>query len=278
MTTYGLIGYPLGHSFSRKFFTEKFEKEGIDAQYLNFEIPSIEEFPEIIKNNPKLRGLNVTIPYKQQVMQYLDEISEEAKAIGAVNVVRIERPSPQPSPIMGRETMRNAGNKPDGLPIKGDMSEGLRGSLIGYNSDVIGFVESIHPLLKAHHKKALILGTGGASKAIRYGLEKKLGMKTLFVSRSAREGMITYEEVTAEVLKEYEVIVNCSPVGMYPHVDECPALPYEAMNENNLLYDLVYNPLETLFMKKGAEQGATVKNGLEMLHLQAIASWKFWEK
>ena len=278
MTTYGLIGYPLGHSFSRKFFTEKFEKEGIDAQYLNFEIPSIEEFPEIIKNNPELRGLNVTIPYKQQVMQYLDEISEEAKAIGAVNVVRIERPSPQPSPIMGRETMRNAGNKPDGLPIKGDMSEGLRGSLIGYNSDVIGFVESIRPLLKPHHKKALILGTGGASKAIRYGLEKKLGMKTLFVSRSAREGMITYEEVTAEVLKEYEVIVNCSPVGMYPHVDECPALPYEAMNENNLLYDLVYNPLETLFMKKGAEQGATVKNGLEMLHLQAIASWKFWEK
>ena len=278
MTTYGLIGYPLGHSFSRKFFTEKFEKEEIDAQYLNFEIPSIEEFPEIIKNNPELRGLNVTIPYKQQVMQYLDEISEEAKAIGAVNVVRIERPSPQPSPIMGRETMRNAGNKPDGLPIKGDMSEGLRGSLIGYNSDVIGFVESIRPLLKAHHKKALILGTGGASKAIRYGLEKKLGMKTMFVSRSAREGMITYEEVTAEVLKEYEVIVNCSPVGMYPHVDECPALPYEAMNENNLLYDLVYNPLETLFMKKGAEQGATVKNGLEMLHLQAIASWKFWEK
>ncbi len=278
MTTYGLIGYPLGHSFSRKFFTEKFEKEGIDAQYLNFEIPSIEEFPEIIKNNPELRGLNVTIPYKQQVMQYLDEISEEAKAIGAVNVVRIERPSPQPSPIMGRETMRNAGNKPDGLPIKGDMSEGLRGSLIGYNSDVIGFVESIRSLLKAHHKKALILGTGGASKAIRYGLEEKLGMETLFVSRSAREGMITYEEVTAEVLKEYEVIVNCSPVGMYPHVDECPALPYEAMNENHLLYDLVYNPLETLFMKKGAEQGATVKNGLEMLHLQAIASWKFWEK
>ena len=278
MTTYGLIGYPLGHSFSRKFFTEKFEKEGIDAQYLNFEIPSIEEFPEIIKNNPELRGLNVTIPYKQQVMQYLDDISEEAKAIGAVNVVRIERPSPQPTPIMGRETMRNAGNKPDGLPIKGDMSEGLRGSLIGYNSDVIGFVKSIKPLLKPHHKKALILGTGGASKAIRYGLEEKLGMETLFVSRSAREGMITYEEVTAEVLKEYEVIVNCSPVGMYPHVDECPALPYEAMNENNLLYDLVYNPLETLFMKKGAEQGATVKNGLEMLHLQAIASWKFWEK
>ena len=249
MNTYGLIGYPLGHSFSRKFFTEKFAKEGIDAQYLNFEIPSIEEFPNIIKNNPTLKGLNVTIPYKQQVMQYLDDISEEAKAIGAVNVVKCQL-----------------------------STVNCQLHLTGYNSDVIGFVESIKPLLKPHHKKALILGTGGASKAIRYGLEKKLGMKTLFVSRSAREGMITYEEVTAEVLKEYEVIVNCSPVGMYPHVDECPALPYEALNENNLLYDLVYNPLETLFMKKGAAQGATVKNGLEMLHLQAIASWEFWEK
>jgi shikimate dehydrogenase len=249
MNTYGLIGYPLGHSFSRKFFTEKFAKEGIDAQYLNFEIPSIEEFPEIIKNNPTLKGLNVTIPYKQQVMQYLDDISEEAKAIGAVNVVKCQL-----------------------------STVNCQLHLTGYNSDVIGFVESIKPLLKPHHKKALILGTGGASKAIRYGLEKKLGMKTLFVSRSARKGMITYEEVTAEVLKEYEVIVNCSPVGMYPHVDECPALPYEALNENNLLYDLVYNPLETLFMKKGAAQGATVKNGLEMLHLQAIASWEFWEK
>ena len=249
MNTYGLIGYPLGHSFSRKFFTEKFAKEGIDAQYLNFEIPSIEEFPNIIKNNPTLKGLNVTIPYKQQVMQYLDDISEEAKAIGAVNVVKCQL-----------------------------STVNYQLHLTGYNSDVIGFVESIKPLLKPHHKKALILGTGGASKAIRYGLEKKLGMKTLFVSRSARKGMITYEEVTAEVLKEYEVIVNCSPVGMYPHVDECPTLPYEAMNENNLLYDLVYNPLETLFMKKGTTQGATVKNGLEMLHLQAIASWKFWEK
>ena len=249
MNTYGLIGYPLGHSFSRKFFTEKFEKEGIDAQYLNFEIPSIEEFPNIIKNNPTLKGLNVTIPYKQQVMQYLDDISEEAKAIGAVNVVKCQL-----------------------------STVNCQLHLTGYNIDVIGFVNSIKPLLKPHHKKALILGTGGASKAIHYGLTKKLSMETLFVSRTAREGMITYEEVTSEVLKEYEVIVNCSPVGMYPHVDECPALPYEAMNENNLLYDLVYNPLETLFMKKGAAQGATVKNGLEMLHLQAIASWEFWEK
>ncbi len=241
MNTYGLIGYPLGHSFSRKFFTEKFAREEREAQYLNFEIPSIEEFPDVVKNNPELKGLNVTIPYKQQVMPYLDGISEEAKAIGAVNVVQVSK-------------------------------EGL----IGYNSDVIGFVNSIRPLLKPHHKKALILGTGGASKAIHYGLTKKLGMETLFVSRSAREGVITYHDITPDTLKEYEVIVNCSPVGMFPHVDECPALPYEAMSEANLLYDLVYNPEETLFMKKGAEQGATVKNGLEMLHLQALASWEFW--
>ena len=241
MDTYGLIGYPLGHSFSRKFFTEKFEKEGIDAQYLNFEIPSIEEFPNTIKNNPTLRGLNVTIPYKQQVMQYLDDISEEAKAIGAVNVVKV-----------GKE------------------------GLTGYNSDVIGFVNSIKPLLKSHHKEALILGTGGASKAIRYGLEEKLGIETLFVSRKAHEGIITYKDVTADMLQEYEVIVNCSPVGMFPHANECPSLPYEAMNAAHLLYDLVYNPEETLFMKKGAARGATVKNGLEMLHLQALASWDFW--
>ena len=247
MTTYGLIGYPLGHSFSRKFFTEKFEQEDIDAQYLNFEIPSIEEFPNIIASHPELLGLNVTIPYKQQVMQYLDEISPEAKAIGAVNVVRCQRSTVNCQP-----------------------------KLTGYNSDVIGFVESIKPLLKPHHEKALILGTGGASKAIHYGLEEKLGMETLFVSRTSRENMITYNDITKDLLQDYTVIVNCSPVGMFPKVDECPVLPYEAMNENHLLYDLVYNPLETLFMKKGAAQGATVKNGLEMLHLQAIASWEFW--
>ena len=241
MTTYGLIGYPLGHSFSRKFFTEKFDKEGIDAQYLNFEIPSIEEFPNIIESHPDLRGLNVTIPYKQQVMQYLDDISPEAKAIGAVNVVKVEK-----------------------------------GHLTGYNSDVIGFVESIRPLLKPHHRKALILGTGGASKAINYGLREKLGLETLFVSRKAREGMITYEDIDTTLMRDYEVIVNCSPVGMHPHVDECPDLPYEAMTDRNLLYDLVYNPLQTLFMQRGAAQGATTKNGLEMLHLQAIASWDFW--
>lgn len=245
MDKYGLIGYPLGHSFSRNFFSDKFEAENIDAKYLNFEIPSIEEFPYIISDNPELRGLNVTIPYKQKVMNYLDDISEEARAIGAVNVVKVEH--------IGKNV-----------------------TLKGYNSDVIGFVQSIEPLLRPHHKKALILGTGGASKAIHYGLTEKLGIETTFVSRYDRPDCVTYEAITPDVIKEYEVIVNCTPKGMYPHNDECPNLPYESMTENNLLYDLVYNPDETLFMKKGAERGAIVKNGLEMLFLQALASWEFW--
>lgn len=247
MDKYGLIGYPLGHSFSRKFFNDKFATEGIDAQYINFEIPSIEEFLRIIADNPELRGLNVTIPYKQQVIQYLDGISTEAKAIGAINVIKVEH--------IGEKT-----------------------TLTGYNSDVIGFVNSIRPLLQPHHKKALILGTGGASKAIHYGLTEKLGIETLFVSRTSREGVITYDDITAETLKEYKVIVNCTPTGMFPHTDECPPLPYEAMTPDNLLYDLVYNPEETLFMKKGKEQGATVKSGLEMLLLQAIAAWEIWNE
>lgn len=246
MNKYGLIGFPLGHSFSRGFFNDKFQGEKIDAEYLNFEIPSIEQFPDIIVSNPELKGLNVTIPYKLKVMDYLNEVSPEARAIGAVNVVRIER-------------------------------HNKKVKLIGYNSDVIGFTESIEPLLRPHHKKALILGTGGASKAINYGL-KKLGLETVFVSRTQRDGCITYEDITPEVLKEYEVIVNCSPKGMYPHTDECPDIPYEALTYNNLLYDLVYNPEETLFMKKGKQNGAIVKNGLEMLILQAIASWDFWNK
>lgn len=246
MDTYGLLGYPLGHSFSRGFFTDKFAKEGIDAQYLNFELPSMDLYLKTLDEHPTLRGHNVTIPYKQQVIPFLDEMSEEAKAIGAVNVVKVTR------------------------------DENGKRHLKGFNSDVIGFVESIKPLLKPCHKNALILGTGGASKAIHYGLTQKLGLETLFVSRSKRPGCITYDEVTPEVISEYNVIVNCSPCGMHPHTDECPMLPYEEMNENTLLYDLVYNPEETLFMKKGKKQGSIVKNGHEMLILQAIASWQFW--
>lgn len=244
MDKYGLIGFPLGHSFSRNFFNEKFENEGIKAKYINFEIPQIEDLPEILASNPELKGLNVTIPYKQKVMAYLDELSPEAKAIGAVNVIRVSH--------KGKDVV-----------------------LKGFNSDVIGFTRSIEPMLEPAHKKALILGTGGASKAIEYGL-KTLGLETLFVSRTKKENTITYEEVTPEIIKEYNVIVNCTPLGMYPKADTCPDIPYEAMDGHTILYDLIYNPDETLFLTKGAKYCATTKNGLEMLLLQAFASWEFW--
>ena len=244
MDKYGLIGYPLVHSFSKSFFNEKFQNEDIDAEYINFEIKTIDDLPEVLATNPELKGLNVTIPYKEKVLSFLDYVSVEARAIGGVNVIRVES--------------------------KGDDT-----FLRGYNSDVIGFTKSIEPLLESHHKKALILGTGGASKAVNYGL-KSLGLETLLVSRFERPGTIQYKDVTPEVVKEYNVIVNCTPCGLYPHTDECPDLPYEAMDSHNLLYDLLYNPDETLFMKKGKEQGAMTKNGLEMLLLQAFASWDFW--
>ena len=231
MDKYGLIGYPLIHSFSRSYFNEKFQNENIDATYENFEIPTIENLPEVIDSNPELKGLNVTIPYKEKVISYLDSVSPEARAIGAVNVIKVTH--------NGSET-----------------------TLKGYNSDVIGFTKSIEPLLERWHKKALILGTGGASKAVNYGL-RSLGLETVFVSRYERPGTIQYDKITPDVIKEYNVIVNCTPVGMYPHVDECPQLPYEAMDT-------------TLFMQRGEESGATVKNGLEMLLLQAFSSWEFW--
>ena len=244
MDKYGLIGYPLTHSFSIGYFNEKFENEGIDAEYVNFEIPSIEMLPEVIASNPELLGLNVTIPYKEKVMSYLDFISPEARAIGAVNVISV-------------------------------IHKGRNILLKGYNSDVIGFTQSIEPMLEPFHKKALILGTGGAPKAINYGL-KSLGLETVFVSRYERPGTIQYNKLTGDDVREYNVIVNCTPCGMYPHTNECPDLPYEAMDSHNLLYDLIYNPDETMFMHKGAKQGATVVNGLEMLLLQAFASWEFW--
>ena len=219
MDKYGLIGYPLIHSFSRSYFNEKFQNEDIDATYENFEIPSIENLPEVIDSNPELKGLNVTIPYKEKVISYLDQISPEARSIGAVNVIKVTH--------NGNET-----------------------TLKGYNSDVIGFTKSIEPLLERWHKKALILGTGGASKAINYGL-KSLGLETVFVSRFERPGTIQYNKITPDVIQEYNVIVNCTPSGMYPNVDECPQLPYEAMDSHTLLYDLIYNPDKTLFMSKG---------------------------
>lgn len=242
---YGLIGHPLGHSFSAAFFAQKFATEGIDASYHNFDIATIDEVENILSTHPRLRGFNVTIPYKQAILPYLDTVSSEAQEIGAVNVVKV---------------------------VYDD--EGKR-SLHGFNSDVVGFIRSIAPLLQPHHTKALVLGTGGASRAIVYGL-KQLGISATLVSRRPCEGQLTYADIDAQVLQAHTVVVNCSPIGMHPHVDEAPALPYELLSERHLCYDLVYNPAETAFMQRSAAQGATVKNGLEMLHLQALAAWEIW--
>lgn len=244
MKKYGLIGYPLGHSFSMGYFNEKFKNEAINAVYENFEIPDIQDITTVIGSNPDLAGFNVTIPYKEKVMDYLDYIAPEAAEIGAVNVVKVTH-------------------------------NGERALLKGFNSDVVGFVNSIKPLLRPLHKKALVLGTGGASKAVEYGL-RKLGLETIKVSRTEKDYTITYGQVTPELLSEYKVIVNCTPCGMAPHFDECPNLPYDSIDDSFLLYDLIYNPEETLFLRKGKEKDATVKNGLEMLLLQAEEGWNIW--
>lgn len=247
MEKYGLIGYPLGHSFSKTFFNQKFTAEHIEAEYVNFEIPNIKEIKNVLKENPGLRGLNVTLPYKTQIIPFLDDIDEDARLIGAVNVIKF---------------------------YKGRFG---KTKLKGYNSDVIGFKQSIDPLLNQSHRKALILGTGGASKAVFHGL-KQLGIASTLVSRHAKDFCITYEEITPKTMEQYTVIVNTTPVGMYPHVNECPDIPYDLLTPNHLLYDLLYNPDETLFMKKGKEKGAVVKNGLEMLLLQAFAAWEIWHQ
>lgn len=241
---YGLIGYPLIHSFSQNYFNQKFEAENIDARYLNFEIADIGELMEVLSENPNLNGLNVTIPYKEQVLPYLNEIDEDAAKIGAVNVIKF---------IPGK----------NGITLK------------GYNSDIIGFCDSLRPLLKPTHKNALVLGTGGAAKAVTQGL-LNLGITPTYVSRTKREGMLTYDELTPEIMDSNRVIVNTTPLGMYPHTEECPDIPYQLLTPEHLCYDLLYNPDVTLFMKRAQENGAEVKNGLEMLLLQAFAAWNIW--
>ena len=248
MKEYGIIGYPLAQSASPAFFNGKFQKEGIDARYIPFEIESIDELPHILEKHPELQGFNVTIPHKIAVMRYLEGMSDEAKGINAVNVVKVTR---------------NADGK---------------AHLWGYNSDVIGFSRSIEPLLQGRHKKALVLGTGGASKAIIYALEQ-LGLETLQVSRKANGKAIAYCDITPEIIQTHTVIVNCTPLGMVGHgVDQCPDIPYCLLNNSHLLYDIVYNPENTLFLQKGAAQGATTKSGYEMWYLQALASWEIWSK
>lgn len=253
---YGLIGYPLGHSFSKSYFTEKFDREKIEGvHYESYPIESIDDLPKLIVENPNLKGLNVTIPYKQSVMQYLDELDETAEGIGAVNCIKIE------DDVSGSTKIKNK-------------------KLVGYNTDAFGFRQSIKPFLESQHEKALILGTGGASKAIEYVLEK-IGINCYFVSRNknaTKPNSLSYEEVTAEVLKQFKLIVNCSPIGTFPNINEAPNIPYKYLSSAHLLYDLVYNPSTTKFMSHGIEKGATAINGLSMLKQQAEEGWRVWNK
>lgn len=242
MRLFGLIGYPLSHSFSKKYFTEKFEKEGIkDCVYEIFSIPTIDELTNILAGNPALAGINVTIPYKEKVLPFLHESSVVVQKVGACNCIRI-----------------------------------IDGKLYGHNTDVIGFEETLAEKLLPHHTKALVLGSGGASKAVRYVLEKN-GIQFLVVSRDGYlPGFITYEEITESLLKEYTLVINTTPLGMQPHTEYCPSIPYFALTSQHYLYDLIYNPAKTLFLQKGEKQGATIQNGAQMLVIQAEESWNIW--
>ncbi|MGZ4118699.1 MAG: shikimate dehydrogenase family protein [Bacteroidia bacterium] len=262
---YGLIGYPLTHSFSKKYFTEKFEKENIaDSTYELFPIVSIDLLPQLIKDNPNLRGLNVTIPYKESVIPFLDELDETAKIVGAVNCIKME----------------------PGLPAGQTGNKDQKSRLTGFNTDVFGFRQSIKPFLENHHERALIMGTGGASKAVEFVL-KEIGIDCYFVSRDKNEvsgiryqdkKIFSYDELNEYVLNAFKLIVNTTPVGMFPNINEAPQLPYDLISPSHLLYDLVYNPAETEFLKRGKEKGALIVNGLSMLHQQAEEAWRIWNK
>lgn len=243
MKLYGLIGYPLGHSFSKQYFTEKFYREQIkDCRFELFELSDIRELHLLIKNETALKGLAVTIPYKESVIPFLDIIDKDAALIGAVNCISISS-----------------------------------GKLTGYNTDHIGFEMSLKPLLQSHHTKALVLGSGGSSKAVQFVLQK-LEIEYLVVTRNKQPapGMIRYESVTEQVMNDHTLIINCTPVGMFPHEKEEPAIPYRYLRPANLLFDLIYKPSTTQFLLKGQEQGAVIKNGYEMLVLQAEENWKIW--
>ena len=234
MRHFGIIGYPLVQSFSANYFNEKFQREGIDAEYSLYPMEQLTK--EGMEKAFALDGMNVTMPYKQEIVPYLDRMDETAQAVGAVNVVHRR---------------------------------------VGYNTDCLGFIDSIRPLLRAEDKKALVLGTGGASKAVCYGLST-LGVQTTLVSRTPKMGMLGYDQLTKAIMDEYTVIVNCTPLGMFPHPEACPAIPYEWITPRHLLFDCIYNPEETLFLQRGKAQGATIRNGIEMLYGQAKAAWKIW--
>ena len=241
MKWYGLLGKTLKHSFSKAYFSKKFSSENIDdCRYENFELASINELPELLNGNPDIQGLNVTIPYKEEILPFLDYENDIVKEINACNCIKISG-----------------------------------GKLSGYNTDVIGFQQSLEKLLKSHHKSALIIGTGGSAKAVRYALNT-LGVAYQNVSRTKTSSTITYEELDEESVKSHLLIVNTSPVGMYPKIEEAPAIPFQFVTPEHFLFDLTYNPEKTLFLKKGEEKGATISNGSEMLILQAEESWRIW--
>ncbi len=246
MKQYGLIGKSINHSYSKKFFSKKFSDEGIDANYELYQLETIEEFPELIAKHPDLDGLNVTIPYKQEVMRYLNELDQSAKMVGAVNTIKIEH-------------------------FKG----GIR--LKGYNTDVVGFEELLSAVANTKRKnRALILGTGGASRAVQYVFRKN-GIGFLLVSRSsAKHGQVNYHVLTKSVFAKYNIIVNTTPLGMSPKTDAKPPIPYEFINQNHVLIDLIYNPEQTQFLQIGQQKGAQTINGLQMLLTQAEASWNIW--
>lgn len=238
----GLIGKSLTHSFSKRYFEDKFDNLQLKGfNYSNFELASIEGFPQLIASEPKLNGLNVTIPYKQSIIPYLAHISEEAKSIGAVNTIKIKN-----------------------------------GQLLGYNTDAYGFIKSLEPLLASHHTKALLLGSGGASKAVAYSLSR-LGIEHLTVSRTPNENDIDYAQAS-RLLGDYALIINCTPLGTFPNVNEMPPLDIESLNEKSLVYDLIYNPNETLLLTRASQKGARIKNGYEMLVLQAEKAWSIWNE
>jgi len=245
MKKLGLLGRNIGYSFSRNYFTDKFKNEGLANAFIyeNYDIDTIEKFPEILKNTPNLIGLNVTIPYKEAVIPFLDELSEDARQIGAVNTIEI---TPQ-------------------------------GKRMGHNTDYYGFMESLKPLLQNHHKKALILGTGGAAKAVAFGL-KKLEIKSIFVSREAKENTITYNQINAQTFDEYQIVINCTPLGTSPKTELFPDIPYEHFTPNHIAYDLIYNPEKTEFLKKAEIKKAVIKNGYDMLMFQAEKAWEIWNK
>lgn len=241
---FGLVGRNISYSFSKGYFTEKFNTENFaGCTYENFDIPEISAFTEIIKNISDLKGLNVTIPYKETVIPFLGKLSKKATLIGAVNTIKITK----------------------------------KGTLKGYNTDCYGFKKSLEPLLQQHHKKALILGTGGASKGVAFALDQ-LDITYTFVSREAKENGIDYDRINATTFDNYQIIINATPLGTSPQVDLCPLIPYEFFTEKHIAFDLIYNPAETQFLKNAKQQGAQIKNGLDMLIFQAEKAWKIWNK